>query len=388
MIPVSYNMRNLVVRKVTTAATAFGIGLVVFVVASVFMLSNGIDKMLGDTGKAENAIVMSKGADAELQSTVEKDRAGLVLEKPEVARDAQGKPVGVSEMVMVLTMDRSNGNGVGNVTIRGVEPAALTFRPEIEITEGRMAKPGTDEVIVGEQLIGGFKGLALGQPVELRKGRPVTVVGVFSADNGVYESEVWGDLEVVRAIFNRHGVSSSVRVRLSSPDAFAAFEAGIEQDKQLGLEVMRETDYYEKQSNGMKVFILAIGIVVAVFFSVGAGIGAAITMYSSVANRKREIGTLRALGFSRFGILFSFTLESVVLAVLGGVLGVIASFAMTGVSFSMTNFVTFSEVVFRFEPNGFMVFMALLFAVVIGFFGGLLPAWRAAFTSPIEAMRG
>ncbi len=387
LIPISYNLRNLVVRKVTTIATAVGIGLVVFVFAAVLMLSNGITRMLGETGSPDNAIVMSKGSDAEMSSTVEKQRIGLVLDKPEVARDAKGAPLGVAELVVVLTMNKVGTDGISNVSVRGVDANVMSFRPEVKIVSGRAAQPGTDEVIVGSKVAGRFQGLVLGQTFEMRKNRPASVVGIFSAAGSVYESEVWGDIDTLRAVFGRQGVASSMRVRLSSPSKFAAFEASIEQDKALGLEVLHETEYYEKQSQGMALFITVLGVIIAVFFSAGAMIGAMITMYGSIANRRREIGTLRALGFSRSGILFSFLIESTLLAVLGGVLGVLASLAMGAVSFSMVNFTTWSEVVFKFEPTLGIIFWSFAFAAVMGVLGGFMPAWRAAFTSPIEAMR-
>jgi putative ABC transport system permease protein len=387
MIPLSYNLRNLAVRKVTTAATAVGIGLVVFVFASVLMLSNGIDRMMGTSGRPDNAIILSKGSDAELSSTVEQEKVGLILEKPEVAHDGKGAPLGVAELVVVLTMDKLGTDGISNVTVRGVDPNTMAFRPEVKIIKGRPARPGTEEVIVGTKIAGRFKGLSLGQTFELRKNRPATVVGIFTADNSVFESEVWGDLDTFRAVFNRPGAASSMRVRLASASKFDAFKTEIESDKALLLDVQREDTYYEKQSEGLSMFINGLGITIAIFFSLGAMIGAMITMYGSIANRRREIGTLRALGFSRFGILISFLFESTVLALLGGLLGVLAAFAMGTVSFSMVNFATWSEIIFKFEPTPLIVLGSFFFAAGMGIIGGLAPAFRAAWTSPIQAMR-
>jgi putative ABC transport system permease protein len=387
MIPLSYNLRNLTVRKVTTLATAIGIGLVVFVFAAVLMLSNGIQRMLGTTGRPDNVIVLSKGSDAELSSTVEKDKAGLLLQKPEVAHDDKGAPLGVSELVVVLTMPKLGTDGISNVTVRGVEANTMAFRPEVKIVRGRAAQPGTEEVMVGQKIAGRFKGLDLGQSFELRKNRPATVVGIFSANNSVFESEVWGDIDTFRAVFNRPGVASSMRVRLAAASKFDAFNASIKQDKALGLEVQREDVYYDKQSEGLSLFINILGIFIAVFFSFGAMIGAMITMYGSISTRRREIGTLRALGFSRIGILLSFLFESIVLALLGGVIGVVASLAMGMVSFSMVNFATWSEVIFKFEPTPGIIVSAFVFAAIMGTIGGFFPALRAAYTSPIEAMR-
>jgi putative ABC transport system permease protein len=388
MVPLSYNLRSLTVRKVTTFATALGIALAVYVLASALMLSHGIERMMGDTGRADNAIVLSRGAGAELSSTIENDKVGLVLAKGEVAKDAQGQPLGVAELVVVLTMDKLGTDGISNVSVRGVDSRALAFRDEVEIIDGRAPKPGTDEVMVGTKIRGRFKGLELGQSFELRKNRASTVVGVFEAGGSVFESEVWADVDAMRAVFGRHGVASSMRVRLADPGRFDAFKLAVEEDKSLGLEVKREDTYYAEQSEGMSGFIKALGIMIAVFFSMGAVIGAMITMHASIANRRREIGTLRALGFSRPGILASFVFESVVLALVGGGIGVACAMAMGAVSFSMVNFATWSEVIFRFEPTGSVISTAFIFAAVIGVLGGFWPAMRAAFTSPVEAMRG
>jgi putative ABC transport system permease protein len=387
MIPLSYNLRSLMVRKVTTAATALGIGLVVFVFAAMSMLLNSVDTILGSTGSPDTAIVISKGSDAELASTIENDKVGLILEKPEVARTAENKPLGVTELVVVLTMEKLGAEGVANVTVRGVVPEAMAFRPEVKIVKGRPAKPGTDEVIVGAKVAGRFKGLELGKTFDLRKNRPAQVVGIFEADGAVYESEVWGDIDTMRAAFGRQGVASSMRVRLGSASKFDAFKTAVEQDKALGLEVMRETDFYEKQSDGLALFIKVLGYIIAVAFSLGAMVGAMITMYSSIANRRREIGTLRALGFSRFSILFSFLVESIVLAAVGGVVGVVASLGMSQFKFAMMNPASWSEVVLRFEPSVSMIVGSLIFASIMGLIGGFFPAKRAAFTSPIEAIR-
>ncbi|AUX44268.1 hypothetical protein SOCE26_057320 [Sorangium cellulosum] len=388
MIPVAYNLRNLTVRKTTTLATAGGLGLVVFVFASVLMLANSIDRTLGRSAQSDVAVVIRKGSDAELVSGIEEQQIGVVLASPEVAKRPDGKPDGVGEIVGVFLLDKLGTDGVSNVQVRGVPEDVLAFRPGVKIVEGRPAQPGTDEVVVGKAIEGRFKGLSIGGSFELRKNRPVKVVGVFSDGGSSYESEVWGDVHTVRAAFGREGSVSSVRARLASPTKFDAFEASIEQNRQLGLEVMRESDYYEKQSEGTRVFITAMGVMIAVFFSIGAMIGAMITMHASIANRQREIGTLRALGFSRFSILTSFLLESIFLAFLGGVLGCLAALAMGLVRFSIINFASFSEIVFTFEPTPGIMIASVLVAMGMGLLGGFFPALRAARMSPILAMRG
>lgn len=388
MIPISYNLRNLAVRKTTTIATAAGLGLVVFVFASVLMLANSIERTLGRSARDDVAVILRKGSEAELASGIEEPQVGVILANADVAKRPDGKPDGVSEIVSVILLDKLGTDGVSNVSVRGVPDDVMAFRPSVKIIEGRPAQPGTDEVIVGKAIAGRFKGLTIGESFELRKNRPVKVVGVFADEGSSFESEVWADLHTTRAAFGREGAVSSVRARLVSASKFDGFKASIEQDRQLGLEVIRESDYYEKQSEGTSIFIKAMGITIAVFFSIGAMIGAMITMHASIANRQREIGTLRALGFSRFSILTSFLLESIALALLGGVVGTLASFAMGFVRFSVINFATFSEIVFTFEPTPGIVVTSVVIAVVMGLLGGFFPALRAARMSPLQAMRG
>ncbi|MFO0580555.1 MAG: ABC transporter permease [Polyangia bacterium] len=389
MIPISYNIRSLAVRKATTLATALGIALVVFVLSSAMMLSQGISETLGQAGRPDNAIVLRKGSDAELSSSIEEPTVGLILAAPGVKRDPSGAPLGVGEVAVVITLDKvGTEGGVSNVQVRGVPDQVFKLRPEVQITEGRPARPGTDEVIIGRRIVGRFQGMELGRSFELRKNRPVQVVGVFSANGSAYESEVWGDLNTVRSCFGREGLVSSVRVRLTGPGQFEAFEAAVESDKNLGLEAQRETTYFHNASEGSSDFVRGLGNVIAFFFSIGAMIGAMITMYASIASRQREIGTLRALGFGRLTILGSFLLEAILLAVLGGVLGAAASLLMALVKFSMVNFATFSEIVFSFRPTARILLTALIFAGVMGLLGGLFPAVRAARMSPLRAIRG
>ncbi len=388
MIPIAYNLRNLAVRKSTTIAAAGGLGLVVFVFASVLMLSNGIERTLGRAARPDVALVMRKGSDAELSSGVEEVQVGLVLAGKEVAKQPNGQPDGVGEISIVILLDKLGTDGFSNVQIRGVPDNVMTFRPTVHIIEGRPPQPGTDEAIVGKAIAGRFKGLEIGQTFELRKNRPAKVVGIFADGGSSFESEVWADLQNVRSAFGREGLVSSVRVRLQSESKFDAFRTSIEQDPQLGLMVMRESEYYEKQSEGTSLFIKAMGIIIAVFFSFGAMIGAMITMHASVANRQKEIGTLRALGFSRLSILGCFLLESVALALIGGVLGTIASLMMGFVRFSTMNFASGSEIVFTFEPTPEILISSVLAAAIMGLAGGFFPAIRAARMNPIQAMRG
>jgi putative ABC transport system permease protein len=387
MIPLKYNVRSLAVRRTTTIATALGIGLVVFVLASALMLSAGIKKTLGTTGSPGVAIVLRTGSDAELGSSLEENQIGKVLSAPGVMKSDKGAPLGVGEIVVVAAMDKLGANGISNVTLRGVRDNVMQFRPTVRVVEGRPARPGTDEVIVGKRIRGRFRGLDLEQTFDIRKNRPAHVVGVFEDGGSSFESEVWVDVDELRTAFGREGTVNSIRARLESPAMFDAFKTQIESDKNLGFLAMRETEYYVKQSEGTSIFISALGTLISVFFSVGAMIGAMITMYSAVANRQKEIGTMRALGFSRTSILFSFLAESILLALLGGVLGAAASMAMGFVQFSMLNFASWSEIVFTFTPTAQIVITALVFAAVMGVLGGFFPAIRAMRVSPVPAMR-
>lgn len=388
MVPVAYNVRSLFVRKTTTIATAAGVGLVVFVLASALMLSEGITRTMASSGAPDRAIILRKGSDTELASGFETRHSGLALSAPGVKKDGAGQPLGSEEVVVVVALDKKGTSGmISNVQVRGVSERAFAVRPQVTVVEGRLARPGTDEAIVGKSVAGKFAGLEIGSQFDLKKNRPVTVVGVFDAGGSSFDSEVWTDLDTLRSSFGREGLVSSLTVQLENRSKLDSFKATVESDKQLALEAMGERDYYEKQSEGTSLFIKAIGIVIAVFFSFGAMIGATITMYAAVSQRGKEIATLKALGFSDGAILTSFLFESVVLAAAGGCVGLAGALLMGGVQFSMMNFATWQEVVFSFDATPRILGTALLFGGVMGIVGGFLPALRAAKTSPVEAMR-
>lgn len=388
MIPVKYNLRNLAVRKTTSIAAGAGLALVVFVLASVMMLSEGVERTLGRSAANDVAVVLRKGSDTELSSGLADSQVGLIVSNPGVARGQDGQAISSGELVVVILLDKLGTDGVSNVTVRGVPDNVMQMRKDVKIIAGRPAKPGTDEVIVGKAIWRRFKGLDLNQTFDLRKNRPVTVVGIFEDKASSFESEVWGDVKTLASSFGREGYLSSVRVKLESPAKFDGFKAAIEQNPQLEALVMRETDYWEKQSEGTSIFIRAMGFVIAFFFSFGAIIGAMITMHASIAHRQREIATLRALGFSRASILTSFLMESVVLATAGGLFGLVASLGMSFVKFSTMNFATWSEITFTFEPTPKIMGVSIAVAVVMGLIGGLYPAIRAARMNLVQAIRG
>jgi putative ABC transport system permease protein len=389
MIPIAYNLRNLRVRKTTTAAAALGLALVVFVFAAVRMLGNGVKKAMHQASEPNVAIVLRKGAGAEMESGIEQTKIPIIGTTPGVAALSNGRQQAIGELVAVVLMDKpGTDGGFANVQIRGVPDDVLQFRPTVKIIAGRAATPGTDEVIVGRAIFGRFKGLELDHTFEMRKNRPMKVVGEFEDNGSAFESEIWGDVDRVRANFGRGAIVSSVRVRLESPEKFEGFAAALAANRQLDVAAQREADFYETTSKGTAKFINALGLVIAFFFSVGAMIGAMITMHATVAQRQREIGTLRALGFTRFQILVSFLIESIALALIGGALGAAASLLMSVKEVSMINWATFSEMVFRFEPSVEIIVSAMAAATVMGILGGFWPAVRAARINPVQAMRG
>jgi len=388
MIPLRYNVRSLLVRRTTSLATLIGVALVVFVLATALMLTAGIDKTLAASGSSDHVVVLRKGSDAEMASSIETSALSMVLAGPGVKKDSAGKPIGSGEIVTVILGDKADGSGgVSNVLVRGVADNVMELRPEAHVIEGRPARPGSDEVIIGRAIRGRFKGMDLGQHFDLKKNRPLTVVGVFEDGGSSFESEVWADVETVRSSFGREGTVTSATVTLDSPSKHDAFKLAVEQDKRLGLEVLRETTYYEKQSEATSMLMAVLGWVISVFFIIAAVIGAFITMNTAVAHRKREVGTLRAIGFSRRAILMSFTLECIVLAMTGAAIGVVLASLMSFVRFSVINWASWSEIVFTFQMTPGIVVTSVIVGGMTGLLGGIIPAFRASRMRPIDALR-
>src|SRR5437660_6037781 len=384
-IPISYIARNLVARRLTTILTAGGMALVVYVFATVLMLAAGLEQTLVSTGQDDNVVVIRRGAQTEGRSGVDRRQASVIESLPDIATGADGQRLISKEPVVLINLPKRSTGKSANVVIRGVTPAGLTLRPQVQIVEGRMFHPGTSEVIAGRSIASGFRGAALGETLRFAS-RDWTVVGVFDAGRTGFDSEIWGDAEQMLQAFRRLGFSALI-FRLADSDRFDAVKKEIESDPRLTLEAKRETRFYADQSEALATFINYLGTTISVIFSIGAIIGAMITMYASVASRTAEIGTLRALGFSRGSILTAFLGESLLLGLLGGVIGLTGAAFMQALSISTTNFQTFAEIAFRFVLTPGIVAAALLFALAMGFVGGFLPAARAARLKIVDALR-
>lgn len=384
-VPLTYIARNLVARRLTTVLTAGGMALVVYVFATVLMLAAGLEQTLVATGQDDNVVVIRRSSQTEVQSGIPRLQAGIVESLPEIAVGADGQPLVSKEPVVLINLPKRATNKPANVVIRGVTSAGLALRPQVKLAEGRMFRPGTAEVIAGRSIADGFQGAGLGETLRFAS-RDWTVVGVFDAGHTGFDSEIWGDAEQMLQAFRRTGFSSML-FRLVDPDQFDAVKASIENDPRLTLEAKREKRFYAEQSEALSKFISYLGTGISVIFSIGAVIGAAITMYASVASRTGEIGTLRALGFSRGAILAAFLGEALLLGLLGGVIGLLGASTMQALSISTTNFQTFAEIAFSFTLTPKIVVVSLIFALGMGFVGGFLPAARAARMKIVDALR-
>jgi ABC-type antimicrobial peptide transport system permease subunit len=384
-IPFTYIARNLWVRRLTTVLTAGGMALVVFVFAAVLMLDAGLKATLVATGSENNVLFIRKGADTEVQSGVARDQAALIESLPQIARTPNGEPLVSKEVVVLNSLPKIDGGKRTNVPIRGVPPLGLTLRPQVKIVDGRFFRPGSNEIIVGSSVARQFAGVEIGQALSFAQ-RRWTVVGVFDAGRTAFDSELWGDGEQLLQAFRRTSFSSVI-AQLASPGAFDALNESLASEPRLTVEVKREKQFYEDQSRQLSNFITYLGVTLSVIFSLGAIIGAAITMYAAVATRTGEIGTLRALGFRRRAILTAFLLESLLLALVGGIAGLFAATFLQAITISTTNFQSFSEIAFSFALTPRIVVNTLVFALVMGLIGGVLPAFKAARMKIVDSLR-
>ncbi|MGU7784502.1 ABC transporter permease [Burkholderia sp. PU8-34] len=384
-IPLTYIARNLWARRLTTVLTAGGLALVVFVFATVLMLDAGLTKTLVSTGEPDNVVIIRKGAETEVQSAIDHQQANALEMHPSVALGADGRPMASKETVVLISLVKRSTGKPSNVVIRGVSQAGLGLRPRVKLVAGRMFTAGSSEIVVGNAIANGFSGTQIGDRLHFAQ-RDWTVVGRFDAGGSGFDSEIWGDVDQLMQSFRRTSFSSMV-VRIPGADAFARFKAGIDVDPRLTDEAKREQTFYGDQSKTLSRFINILGMTLSTIFSIAAMIGAMITMYASVANRVAEIGTLRALGFKRANVLAAFLLEALLLGFVGGVAGLACAALMGFVSFSTTNFQTFSDLSFRFVLTPGIVVKTLLFSVTMGLIGGFLPAMRAARMNIVDALR-
>jgi len=384
-MPLSYSVRNLWTRKLTTALTAGGMALVVFVFAAVLMLDAGLKAALVATGQYDNVVVTRRSAGSEVQSTIDRGQANIIESQPEVATGPGGARMASKETVLLIALTKHGASAPINIPVRGVGGEALALRPQVQIVAGRMFRRGAAEVIVGRSVAERFERAGLGQ--SLRFGaRDWTVVGVFDAGGAGFDSEIWTDSEPLMQSFRRQAFSSVI-AKLGDPDAFQALKARLESDPRLTVEVRRERRFYEEQSELLSNFIRVLGLTLSIAFSIGAMIGAMITMYTAVASRVREIGALRALGFRRSSILAAFLLEALALSLIGWGVGLALAAPMQLVQISTLNWQSFSELAFRFTLTPQILLLSLAFALAMGLAGGFLPAVRAARLGIVAALR-
>jgi putative ABC transport system permease protein len=323
---------------------------------------------------------------SEIRSIIDREAAGIVTNLPQVARFSDGRPISSKEVVVIINLNKLGANGISNVTVRGVEEAALDLRPQVQVVQGRMFQWGAREVIVGAGITKRFDGAQIGRRIKFG-GDLWTVVGIFDADGSGFDSEIWGDLHQVSDAFRRSSVST-ITFRLRNPDDLSGLVSIFDADNRLQYFVpKREKRFFEEQSEMMATFIRLLGLFVTVIFSVGATIGAMITMYGSVANRTTEIGTLRALGFQRRGILLAFLLEALVLSFTGGLVGLGLASLLQFFTLSTLNFGSFSELAFSFALSPSIIADSLGFSLLMGLIGGFLPSVRAARLNIVQALR-
>ena len=383
-IPFSYSIRNLWTRRLTTFLTASGMALVVFVFAAVLMLAEGLQKTLVETGSYENVVAIRKAAGSEVQSGVDRLQASIIETQPEIAIGADGKRLIAKELVVLFALPKRGTNKPSNVVIRGIEEHSMNLRPQVKLVEGRMPRPGSSEIIAGSSIAKRFQGGGFGETLRFAM-RDWTVVGVFDAGNTSFNSEIWGDVDQFMQAFRRPAYSSVI-FRMREPSELEKVKSRIENDPRLTQEAMREPEYYRKQSEMMAKFLRILGLTLTIIFSLGAIIGAMITMYSAVANRVFEIGTMRALGFQRRSILAAFLIESLILGFIGGAVGLFFASFLQLFTVSTLNFQTFSELAFTFSLTFKIIYQALAFSLIMGLIGGVLPAIRASRMNIVEAL--
>lgn len=393
-IPISYNIRNLKLRKGLTIMTALGIALTVTTAVFLMALLAGLDKAFLTSGDALNVLVMRKGSTAELSGGFDANLLPTLKTLPGIAKNAQGDPLASGEWVVVVVLPRKDGTGDVNVSVRGLMPAGLELRldeknsksqPRLKLLEGRWFSTGQREVVVGKSIHDRFSGANVGDTLDFAKGQ-WKVVGVFDSGGTAYDSEIWGDVNQIAVDFDRQGNYASVYLRATDPVAADALKNRVSDDQRLKLEGTLETEYYEKQTSSGGA-IKFIGTVVAIIMAIGSSFAAMNTMYAAVAYRSREIATLRIIGFSRPSILTSFVIEALLLSLLGAIVGIVLILPFNGHTTGIGNSLTFSETVFSLQLTWRVVITAVAFALVMGLVGGFAPAWQAARQDILTSLR-
>jgi putative ABC transport system permease protein len=385
-IPISYNIRNLRLRKGLTIMTALGIALTVTTAVFIMALLAGLQKAFVSSGNPLNVLVMRKGSQSELTGPFPVETFQTLKSLPGIAKNRAGEPLVSGETVVVIVLPREDGTGEANVTVRGMTENGLEVRDGVKLVEGRWFTPGQREIVVSTNIRKRFENANMGDTMRFGKG-PWKVVGVFDAGSSAYGSEIWGDGNQMNSDFDRQGVYSSAYLRATDPVAAEALKNRVSADQRLELDGILETEYYKKQTSSGNV-IQVIGWAVAIIMAIGSSFAAMNTMYAAVSYRSREIATLRIIGFSRPSILTSFVFESVLLSVLGAIVGVLLMLPFDGMTTGTQNPVTFSEAVFKLDMTPHVIFVAVLFAVIMGLIGGFAPAWHAARQNILTALRG
>jgi putative ABC transport system permease protein len=385
-IPVAYNLRSAQERWTSSVVAVLGIAGTVGVFVAMLALARGFEATLTTSGLPDNAIVQRGGSDTEMTSVINLDAVRIVEDAPQVARDASGPLVSPEVVVIVALPLRETGTDA-NVQVRGVSSRALGVHRQVEVVEGRFLQPGLAEAVVGKGARNAYAGLELGATVRIGAGT-WTIVGIFDGKGTAFDSEIWADANVLNGFYQRPtNIFQSATVRLQSSDALDAFQATLKGDPRLNLQAEHESAYYEKQSRVVATLITAVGSLIALIMGLGAVFGALNTMYSAVSERSREIAVLRAIGFGGGSIVLSFFVESLIIAVVGGVVGCLAVLPVNGLTTGTINWQTFSHLAFAFRITPGLLGLGMLFAVAMGALGGLPPAIRAARANVAHTLR-
>jgi putative ABC transport system permease protein len=381
-----FGLRTIPQRKGASIAAAFGIAGVVIVFVGVLSIAAGFRSAVTSTGRKDIAIVLRDGAANELSSNLGREEARVIKDAPGVAR-ANGNALASAELFTIINIPKRSTGTDANVPLRGVEPAATTIRDDVKIIQGRMFERGRNEVIAGASAAREFAGLDVGQTIKLGK-TEWNVVGIFTSGGGMGESEMWTDTTVLQSAYQRGDTYQTVYAKLTAPDNFQQFKDALTSNPQVKVKVVRQDEFYAEQSSMTTQFISILGTAIALMMALGALLGALNTMYNAVASRSREIATLRALGFGATPVVFSVLLESLALALAGGIVGGLAAYlAFDGYSAATMNFQTWSQIAFAFAVTPALLLNAIVLSAVLGLLGGVFPAWRAARLPIAAALR-